>query len=71
MKINMNHIVEVELTDYSKEIMEDEAPILFHHSTKNDYFVTELWQLCNIFGECMWNGNDEVPFVDNEINLKE
>jgi|AntDeeMinimDraft_6_1070357.scaffolds.fasta_scaffold20218_2 hypothetical protein len=70
-EINMNQIIEVKLTDYGKEIMKKKAPILYHHSTKNDHFVTELWQLFQTFGECMYNGNPEVPFVNNKIKIKE
>jgi len=70
-EINMNQIIEVKLTDYGKEIMKEKAPILYHHSTKNDHFVTELWQLFQTFGECMYNGNPEVPFVNNKIKIKE
>lgn len=30
-----------------------------------------LWQLMNIFGECLHMGNTDIPFVNNEIKVLE
>ena len=35
------------------------------------YFIGQLWELMKIFGPCMYNGNMNLPFVDNMLSLSE
>ena len=74
LKMNINTTCRVKLTEHGIEWMNKKAPHNFTCSgwrgdTKE--FTTELWTLMSVFGECMWMGNNKMPFVGNKIEIME
>lgn len=37
---------------------------------KNGYFKIQLWQLMNIYGRFMYNGNPNPPFENMEVEIE-
>ena len=74
LKMNINTTCKVKLTEYGIAIMLKKKPYKFTISGWNGNtkeFTTELWDLMEIFGECIWMGNKEIPFVSNDILIME
>lgn len=81
MKFNINDIVRVKLTDYGLEILKSRYRHLSDQSNglisydniiglKEDrVYETEMWQLMQEFGQCMYMGNIEIPFENNSIEI--
>lgn len=76
--MNLNTQVTVELTDYGVEILMEFYKRLNKTSggfvkipliEKRETFV--LWDLMNVFGPYLYNGNPRVPFVNNEIHFED
>ena len=38
---------------------------------KDGYSEFSMWELMNIFGECLYMGNTKIPFEYNQIEFKE
>jgi hypothetical protein len=69
--ININTQAEVKLTEYGREIF-NKYYSKFPDSIKPKaptILKTELWQLMNIFGDCLYQGNLKLPFENNNINI--
>ena len=73
LDININAEVYLELTDYGKEIF-----LKHYNDLKIDKkYIPEyegiikmsIWNMCKIFGECLYMGNTKIPFVNNKISL--
>ena len=74
LKMNINTTCRVKLTWEGIAMMQKKAPYKFTISgwrgdTKE--FTTELWDLMNLFGECMRMGSNKLPFVNNNIEIME
>lgn len=75
MEININERVKVNLTEYGKKIYSEHyeqfwsANSIYRPEKLPDMLETELWNLMQIFGDCLFMGNPEIPFVDNKIIL--
>lgn len=79
MKVNINAWCEVKLTKHGVDKIKslwpatlgkfDPGPFKFDKKTK--VYRDELWSLMNIFGPDMWMGNNNNPFVNNEIKILE
>lgn len=68
--INMNEMVRVNLTEYGQKVLNDyikEYPTVIKVLPNNRDF--QLWELFQIFGEEMYNGNPNMCFENNEIEL--
>jgi hypothetical protein len=69
--INMNATVTVLLNDYGKKILRDhyaEFGCVPWNADENPRRM-QLWEVAHVFGPCMYNGNPDVPFVNNSIAL--
>ena len=71
VKINVNIMTEVKLTDYGKKILEDYNTRLGFIPIIKERKRFQLWEVMSIFGKSMYNGNPEVPFIDNLIYFNE
>jgi len=73
MKFNINDRVIVDLTDFGKQILNKKAPekLIFCHMLPSKKYKFQLWELMEIFGKYMYSGMPEIPFVNNEIEIKE
>ncbi len=70
VKVNINIQAKVELTDYGKVILKEHYDrILVNHYLDKKEFVFPLWQIASIFGDCLYMGNNEIPFKNNELEL--
>jgi MFS superfamily sulfate permease-like transporter len=78
---NTNDQVWVQLTEYGRKIYSDHIERTLKgtslkpedHQVKIDdygYAKFTIWQLMNIFGECMFMSNNHVPFEGNEFYYK-
>ncbi|MTI60316.1 MAG: hypothetical protein FH762_10150 [Firmicutes bacterium] len=67
MKVNINQKVKVILTDTGKDILLEKAPIIYYHECNGDYLELELWKLMQVFGNEIYLGISETPFIDNQI----
>lgn len=70
--VNTNAIATVNLTPLGMELLRS---YFFIDPTKlcelnGNTLKMPLWQLMQIFGSHMQNGNNEVPFEDNEITIQ-
>jgi hypothetical protein len=65
MKVNINDMVKVKLTEYGKEISRVLSPDI------DGFNAFHLWELMQIFGRCMYLGNNMMPFENNEIYFEE
>ncbi len=69
MKININEIVKVKLTDAGIEQLKNDSLLYnYHFKPETKILETELWDIMNIFGPKMYNGADQM-FVNSEIIL--
>lgn len=74
---NINTMVEVKLTEYGKKILVDhytkydQKDYILDKISPNDVYKAELWHVMNIFGECLWMGNNKIPFKQNNISFTE
>lgn len=73
LNININAEVCFELTDYGKEVF-----LKHYHdlNIKEEYIPKHnglikmsIWNMCQIFGNCLYMGNTKIPFVENKISL--
>lgn len=76
MKFNMNANATVVLTPAGANIYNAWGNTFPVGSKPNLLFAgetcsIELWQLMRIFGESLYNGMPQVPFLFNEITLKD
>lgn len=85
--VNVNYTCKVKLTKYGikvwKEHWEPYRKVQSSMNLKvnsyfdkpkldsNGYMVTALWEIMQIFGKCLYMGNNEIPFVNNEILIEE
>lgn len=81
MKFNINDIVRVKLTDYGLGILKSRYRHLNKQSNglisydniiglkEDGMYETEMWQLMQDFGNCMYMGNIEIPFENNSIEI--
>lgn len=83
IEVNMNDIAIVTLTPYGVEILieyytkyrfleirEKQLNIANYNSLTSE-FKTHLWELFQIFGKCMYMGNNDIPFKANIILIEE
>ena len=75
MKININQTCRVVLTPYGENIMRDRGMgwMFTHESIWNPVskvLKTQLWDLMQIFGNCLYMGNPKIPFEHNEIEIE-
>lgn len=70
-RMNMNEYVKVKLTPYGKEIFTTHCPqwylIVSERGDKEGYVKIQMWELFEIFGSCLFLGNPNLPFENNEI----
>lgn len=66
MKININDVVKVKLTKYGHEILSEQ-----YIKKSSDDCDFQLWELMNLFGQCLYMGNQKIPFEMNEIYIEE
>jgi hypothetical protein len=70
IKININDVVKVELTEYGKEKYVDfyrEHGLGVDEPETN--FQCPLWNLMKIFGNCLEMGFNDIPFKNNKITI--
>lgn len=69
---NVNNRVTVELTDVGlKRWTEYWEPYGGPIGLTGRVLETQVWQLMNVFGDMMYNGSMELPFVNNKITIHE
>lgn len=69
MKINLNDYVKVKLTE--EGLARYKASM--YHSFKDldgDILKIQFWQLMNIYGQCMYNGNNNLPFESMDVEVE-
>jgi hypothetical protein len=82
---NINNRVQVQFTEYGKQILDDYYKKLYSsvsgEMTPQSYQMYQnslerglqgefsLWEIMHIFGPVTYIGNPKVPFVDNSIQL--
>lgn len=75
MKINMNAICNVKLTDAGIKQLKKEYVVAYEHNYNSETQILsiELWHIMNLFAPMLFNGQmvRELPFVDNEIEIEE
>ena len=66
---NLNRNCKVKLTDFGEHLLLERNPpaFKFNYDQKTNILSTELWSLMNIFGDQLYNGAIDLPFVNNEI----
>ena len=70
IKLNMNDTVHVELTEYGKEVFKNKIYDLIGPVKPLEHCEDfQLWELFYYFGEEMYNGNPNICFVNNEIEI--
>lgn len=66
MKVNINDIVRIRLTDNGKRIWKEYWEPYTSENSKvldpEDTVRLSLWEVMNIFGSEMYNGNPDLPF---------
>lgn len=70
IEVNMNSMVRINLTSYGFNIVKNSnyaESILQYHHIKDSIYEIELWLVMQIFGDILYMGNTEVPFVANNI----
>ena len=74
MKFNVNEQVTVVLTAYGEMILKREAPRYYDCNSIYDKITRtlqlELWGIMDIFGKSMWNGNPDIPFANNKLEIR-
>jgi len=74
MKVNVNDIVRVRLTDAGAIHLRKHCA-LYRCSPpepeSDGRYRFQLYGLMQIFGELHYNGSNKLPFVDNEIEIRE
>lgn len=60
-KFNVNDFVKIKLTDYGKELLESGKLRAHVPRKENGFYVLQLWELMNVFGEHVGNGC-KIPF---------
>lgn len=83
MKINLNDYIKVRLTPYGIDILTEyysnsfknfytDEEILAYMNTKfeDGFLKIQMWEFCNVFGDYMLNGNEQLIFK-NEIRINE
>jgi hypothetical protein len=68
----INYLCEVTLTDYGIGIIQKKHPqrlAMGRVDKDTRIYKDELWSLMADFGECMWMGNNNMPFENNEIRI--
>jgi hypothetical protein len=84
---NMNARAEVKLTPYGRKVyrkyisqyrdieVDPEKSLEIYKIDKlienQGVLKSQLWEIARIFGPVLYNGNPEVPFVNNEIRIEE
>jgi hypothetical protein len=75
MKVNINAWCRVKLTKHGLDIIKKECPwtleTSLRYNKQTKVYSDELWHLMRLFGECMWMGNRNNPFENNEIEIIE
>jgi len=73
--IGINAWCQVKLTNYGLDIVKEKCPHTLEsklrYNKKTKIYNDELWHLMRTFGECMWMGNKDIPFENNEIKIIE
>ena len=77
-KFNINDMATVELTPYGVDILgnhyekywQRDMETISGFNNTSCIYTTELWNLMQIFGECLYMGNPAIPFVSNEITIE-
>jgi len=74
-KYNINAWCQVKLTNYGISIVKETCPHTLEsklrYNKKTKIYKDELWDLMRTFGQCMWMGNRDTPFENNEIKILE
>lgn len=74
MKITVNDMCRVKLTAYGVKILKARRGYMLTlpcwNATRSE-LTTELWTLMAVFGDCLYMGNTQIPFVRNNIDLYE
>lgn len=72
LKVNVNNKCRVKLTETGKAIIDKQSNWLkFYKYDENGYYTTELWEIMNLFGSYLNNGQMNIPFeTDIEIENK-
>jgi len=68
MKININDEVTVKLTDFGEQLLAEKG---VEKASLCGEYKFQLWELMQIFGDCMYNGMPKMPFVKNELIIGE
>lgn len=69
MKVNINQLCEVELTEEGILHLKRKMSYIMKTSWYNDgVLTTELWSLMNIFGDKMYMSDDQM-FKENNIKI--
>lgn len=69
--INMNDFCRVKLTAFGHHILESHYKGLYQPKQRDDGFYRfQMWELFQVFGSKFHLGMNEIPFVNNEIQLE-
>lgn len=70
--ININAQVKILLTEYGREIFKkhyEELGILKYMPNPFEEIKIPMWDMAKIFGEVLYMGNPNNPFVDNCVKM--
>ena len=71
--ININIQVKIFLTEYGREIFKkhyEELNCLEYMPNPFEEIKISMWDMAKIFGEVLYMGNTNIPFVDNKVDRK-
>ena len=69
MEININDMVEIELTEYGRSLLLNKNLISYsNYNEKTKVLREQLWVMMEIFGEFFFNGGKQI-IVNNTIRL--
>ncbi len=68
MKINLNDYVKVKLTEHGVKLYEINRLKL--PELENSILKIQLWELMQLYGVYMYNGNPNLPFESMEVEIE-
>lgn len=72
MIFNMNAKASVVLTEYGLAHLNKYWRTfgIFRRTITDKSYAAPLWEIMQVFGEVLYNGNPNVPFENNEIKIE-
>ena len=72
MKININNMCSVKLTESGMEWLRKNSHVdyMYSFNKETQVLTTELWRVMYVFGEMLFMSQMNIPFENNEIEMQ-